>query len=40
MISKNAVGTKMNSAVAIRARILTSIISLFSSFTIIRDLIP
>jgi len=29
MISKKAVGTKMNSAVAINARILTSIISSF-----------
>lgn len=42
MISRKAVGTKMNSAVAINARIFTSIISIssFFYFTITRDLIP
>nr|CAD1835861.1 unnamed protein product [Ananas comosus var. bracteatus] len=41
IISKKAVGTRMNSAVAINARILTSIISLFLFFfAITRDVIP
>ncbi|KAJ6793142.1 photosystem II protein M [Iris pallida] len=39
MISKKAVGTKINSTVAISARILTSIIFFFC-FPITRDLIP
>lgn len=40
MISRKAVGTRMNSAVAINARILTSIISSVFYFAITRDLIP
>ncbi|KAJ6800423.1 photosystem II protein M [Iris pallida] len=39
MISKKAVGTKLNSTVAIGARILTSI-TFFFCFAITRDLIP
>ncbi|KAJ6806952.1 photosystem II protein M [Iris pallida] len=39
MISKKAVGTKINSTIVISARLLTSIIFFFC-FTITRDLIP
>lgn len=40
MISRKAVGTRINSAVAINARIFTSIISSVFYFAITRDLIP
>jgi len=40
MISRKAVGTRINSAVAINARIFTSIISSVFDFAITRDLIP